>query len=470
MATDIKVFVSSTSKDLETYRAVARLTILDLGWKPVMMEHASVAMSGQTVEQCRNLLQGCQLMLLIVAFRQGWVPTKEQGGNGVDSITAFELEYARQNNIAVLPLLAQDSWPGNLWENDAAARSWVETFRANLNQFAAFFAHEPPAVKESESLPAFRAQLRSALLDHKERLLTMSSNAASDPCSADFDSASMALHSGRCIPFIGQCVYGDGPLSTTALIQALGDVSSHEPCLATAAEYCERFVRSREGFLERLEEIIDEMAAQAETPEIFTLLKKIKRPPLVVSTTIDINLEKQLDTPLIICHVIRSLGGEHDGKILLFKGPQDTNPKFCTADNVDLTTAENAMVIYKPLGSPFLNKRLDPELEIDTVVMTESDHLVLLSRMQNQSTGVPTAFSRHFQRNPFVFLGYPLDVWHVRLLGLIFEFLAQPSKCPSISVRQPSSRMEELSWRRLNLDLLTMDPNEFARKVCATYE
>jgi len=433
-----------------------------------MMEHASLALSGQTVDQCRNLLADCQLMLLVVAFRQGWVPTTEQGGNDVDSITAFELAYAREKNILVLPMLAEDSWPGNLWDRDAAAFSWVEKFRANLNQFAVFFAHESPAVKESESLPAFRAKLRSALLDHKERLMKENSSAASEPCLADFNSASAALHSGRCIPFIGQCVYGDGPLSTIALIETLGDVSSHEPCLATAAEYCERFERSREGFLERLEQIITEMAEKAVTPEIFNLLQKIKPPPLIVSTTVDLNLEKQLEKPLIVCHVIRSLGGEHDGKILLFNGPDDSAPEFCTADNLDLSRAKDAMLIYKPLGSPFLNKRLDPELEIDTVVMTESDHLVLLSRMQNQSTGVPTAFSRHFQRNPFVFLGYPLDVWHVRLLGLIFEFLSQPSKCPSISVRQPASRMEELSWRRLNLDLLTMDPNDFARKVCAT--
>ena len=35
----MKVFISSTSEDLKDYRAVARLSVLDVGWFPEMMEH-----------------------------------------------------------------------------------------------------------------------------------------------------------------------------------------------------------------------------------------------------------------------------------------------------------------------------------------------------------------------------------------------------------------------------------------------
>lgn len=35
----MRVFISSTSQDLEPYRAAAGAVVRDLGWQPVMMEH-----------------------------------------------------------------------------------------------------------------------------------------------------------------------------------------------------------------------------------------------------------------------------------------------------------------------------------------------------------------------------------------------------------------------------------------------
>src|SRR5215470_5973812 len=114
----LRVFVSSTSEDLSEYRAVARLVILDMGWDPEMMEHFG-ALPTPTVDACYQKLKDCDLLLLIVAFRKGWVPTTEEGGNGYESVTALELDYARKHNIPVLALLARDTWPGKLWDRDA---------------------------------------------------------------------------------------------------------------------------------------------------------------------------------------------------------------------------------------------------------------------------------------------------------------------------------------------------------------
>ena len=63
-------------------------------------------------------------MILIVAWRQGWVPAKEQGGNGEDSVTAMELQFAREHQIPVLAFMADKSWPGDLWEDTDVARAW----------------------------------------------------------------------------------------------------------------------------------------------------------------------------------------------------------------------------------------------------------------------------------------------------------------------------------------------------------
>lgn len=77
----LRVFVSSTSEDLKEYRAAARLAIMDVQWEPEMMEHFP-AQPGYTIDVCRQKLEKCNLVLLIVAWRQGGVPPKEQGGDG----------------------------------------------------------------------------------------------------------------------------------------------------------------------------------------------------------------------------------------------------------------------------------------------------------------------------------------------------------------------------------------------------
>ena len=115
---ELKVSVCSTSKDLHDYRGVARNEILDLGWHPEMMEHFG-AIPQETVQACREKVAACDVMLLIVGFRRGWVPTKEEGGDGASSVTAFELEYAHERRIPVLILRASEKSP---WPRDFSIR------------------------------------------------------------------------------------------------------------------------------------------------------------------------------------------------------------------------------------------------------------------------------------------------------------------------------------------------------------
>jgi hypothetical protein len=125
-------------------------------------------------------------------------------------------------------------------------------------------------------------------------------------------------------------------------------------------------------------------------------------------------------------------------------------------------------VIYRPLGSPLLHDSLDPGLEIDTVVITETDHLTFLGRLENQHMQVPTRFSRLLQRRPLLFLGYGLDVWHYRLVMHVFQAVGGRGQgTHALAVRQPASPMETLAWQRLGADIVQLDTNEFARRVMA---
>ena len=165
----LRVFVSSTSMDLQQHRKVVGDVILEQRWHPVMMEHFGTS-TGPTLEECLREVRSCDLLLLIMAFRRGWVPTPEQGGNGNRSVTASEVDEARRRGIPVRALLARESWPGSLWEDDQDARTWVRQFRQGLNQVAKFFDVEEFDGATAEPRPGreFRALVRGVLQDHRD--------------------------------------------------------------------------------------------------------------------------------------------------------------------------------------------------------------------------------------------------------------------------------------------------------------
>ncbi len=465
----LNVFVSSTSKDLQSYRAVARLAVLDMGWTPVMMEHFG-ALPDSTVAACEQKLSECDLMLLVVAFNRGWVPAHEQGGDGVKSITAWELDFARSKNIPVLVMLANEaSWPGRLYENDQSARDWIANFRAQINLPAVFFDFEQEILNagETERFPSFRAKLRDVLLNHKERLLEREKAAETLEIGAGldhFESARDGILAGTTIPFIGSGVYEGGPLSTEALAKTLSrDSEENQFCLATAAEYRERRLRTRELFLDELGRIIEAQSrALNGLPPIYRVLQEATPPPLIISTTYDLVLERCLEekgkTYVLVCHVVRSFRGQEDGKILVFRNKK---PEICLADKTDVRGCD--FVIYKPLGSPLLHGLTDPDAEIDTVVITETDHLLFLSRLEHESTQIPSAFSRLLQRRPLLFAGYGLDVWQYRLVTQVFHLIGAEAR--SMAVRKPASSMEELAWSCLGTDLIRLDTGAFGQRA-----
>jgi hypothetical protein len=466
----VAVFVSSTSRDLEDYRAVARNVLLDLHWRPEMMEHFD-AMTEPTVEACTAAAARSDLILLIVAWRQGWVPTVEQGGNGRDSITALELAHARRLNIPVLILMASKSWPGDLWEDEQAKREWVRNFRDTINQPAAFFDHEPPTTREAERLPAFRAVLKQNLLAFKERILRTEEDA---PALEVLRSARDGLLEGTTIPVLGCGIYGDGPLSSQALsramrqrpgIAAAGEGRDEMP-LATAAECRERFDGSRDDFLRRFRKLLEQQSAEAVLSPLLDLLAGIESLTLIVSATYDRLLENRLAQSgrkhAIVAHVIRSYEGREDGKVLILRPGRPA--EFCPANL--LSFAPDELVVYKPHGSPYLHDGLDPDLEIDTVVVTETDLATFLPRLNSDESGVPNPFRTRFRRSPLLFLGYTMEAWHYRLMMMIFQSTGrQGRKASTLAVRVPDAEVEELAWKRLNTDLIRMDPNQFARSA-----
>lgn len=468
------VFISSTSNDLVAYRAVARLAVLDVQWIPEMMEHFGTSPI-TTVKACLEKVEGCDVMLLIVAYQKGWVPEPEQDGDGTESITSMELRHARAKGIPVLILLAGDDWPGKLWEAKEADRKWMEAFRNNLNQPADFFESEKGT--DADRLPVFRSKVVKALTEQKLRMAE-AEPASRDEVNPDFyEKAVKRMVGANSIPFLGSGIFGNGPLSSQALAIALDkelNKSEKGPhSLTTAAELREQTEKDRLPFLNLFREVLQNQTQSAQPTAVHELLARKGRFPLIVSTSFDMMLEDILlaqGKPIaIISHILRSAKKELDGNVLVIRkgvaGSDLPVVSICEADKLEVGNDEQ--LIYKPLGSPLLHDSLKPEMEVDTVVLTERDHLTFLRRLENQSMKVPAVVTRLLRSNTPLFMGYTLDFWHYRLVMEVFKSDYPGTLKSAMAVRRADSPLENISWRRLDVDMVHMDPGEFATDCLA---
>lgn len=284
----------------------------------------------------------------------------------------------------------------------------------------------------------------------------------------DFFAAVQArIEEGKIMPFLGAGFFGSGPLSPFALFSALAAKARFlgQADLATVAEYHQQWLNDRDHFLGEFKSVLAEQSAEFESSPIHDLLLTIPRPPLIISATYDTLLERRLDARRVpytlVAHILRSRDGEHDGKILVLRQHNTPAVTICRADAFVLSP-DDELVIYKVLGSPFLTDYTDPGDELDTVVVTESDHLLFVSRLENEHTRVPDAFSLPFKRSSLLFLGYSLDLWHYRLVLRVFGSSRLEK---SYAVRQPTSQMEALYWKRLGPDMIEGDPAQFAEQL-----
>ncbi len=151
-----RVFIASTSMDLDPYRAAARDQILAAGCHPIMMEYWQ-ADARPSVQLCLDQVGQADAVLLLVAWRFGWVPTPEDGGDGEHSITQLEIEEAKRLDKPLFVVCADADWPGRLWARDKDLHS-LEQFRASLNRNAPAFEFE-----KDPRLPNFNGLLKHLL-------------------------------------------------------------------------------------------------------------------------------------------------------------------------------------------------------------------------------------------------------------------------------------------------------------------
>jgi hypothetical protein len=130
--------------------------------------------------------------------------------------------------------------------------------------------------------------------------------------------------------------------------------------------------------------------------------------------------------------------------------------------HIDLKTTT---VIYKMHGS--VNRVLP---KWDSYVVTEEDYVDFLARMMAE-TAVPALFLSHFRERSFLFLGYGLRDWNLRLvlktLRTVDDTLrtVDDDELVSWAIQFRPSQLEIALWKTRGVNLYDVDINAFVQRL-----
>lgn len=170
----MRVYLSSTFKDLADHRAAAIQIMRQLGHEVVGMEDYT-AESVRALDKVLEHIPTCDAVVLLVAWRYGYVPEHGPKNNGANaqktSITEYEYRQALATDRPVLAFLLDDlaPWPVQFIDamSDADKASAVHRLREELKRdwLAAFFT--TPESLASQVAAALSAQrMRKEIMQH----------------------------------------------------------------------------------------------------------------------------------------------------------------------------------------------------------------------------------------------------------------------------------------------------------------
>jgi len=205
-------------------------------------------------------------------------------------------------------------------------------------------------------------------------------------------------------------------------------------------------ISGRRTLRERLREILNHAYQPG---ELHKFLASVPAHQVIVATNYDTLLEQ----------AFRSAGKPYDlviypadrkdiANAVLWWPHGKTEPTPIAPNDLDrYLDLSKTSVIYKMHGT----LERDTE-EWDNFVITEEDYVEFLSRM-TVNTAIPAIFYNHFRERSFLFLGYSLSDWNLRVI------LKNLSKCIS------SKRSGELDEEPLPSWAIQFQPTELARKL-----
>ncbi len=136
--------------------------------------------------------------------------------------------------------------------------------------------------------------------------------------------------------------------------------------------------------------------------------------------------------------------------------------------DIDLERKDRNTIIYKMHGTVGSDSA-----SWDSFVITEEDYVDYLSRMTSK-TAIPSIFYNYFRTRSFLFLGYGLGDWNLRVILKNLDGYLKSRRqiddeddeaLPSWAIQRSPSELERKLWDRRNITIFDMAHDEFAAKM-----
>ena len=182
--------------------------------------------------------------------------------------------------------------------------------------------------------------------------------------------------------------------------------------------------------------------------------------PLIVSGRYDLAIERAFEEAGEELDVVTYVAaGPNRGKF--WHRPPNEEPRPIDVPNTYATelTLERRTVLLKLHGAvdPF------PEREWESFVITEDDYIDYLGR-SDVAAAVPVALAARLRRSHFLFLGYEMVDWNLRLV-MHRVWGDRPVAYRSWAVDPEPTPLERAFWRRFEVDVLAVEPDEYVGRL-----
>ena len=297
-------------------------------------------------------------------------------------------------------------------------------------------------------------KLQAEILRHEAGLAAPGTGAVA----ADEESEIVkALLAGRVVPVLGL----DGSGDLAAHLARAFDVPDDRPVdLARVSQYVSTMKGSGPLYDELhalFEAALEPTAQHRFLAQLPALLRERGAPhQLIVSTNYDLALERAFEDAgeeLDIVAYVAS--GPHRGRF--WHRPPGQAPCPIDVPNTYATelSLEQRTILLKLHGA------VDPlpEREWESFVITEDDYIDYLGRSELTAV-VPVALAAKLRRSHFLFLGYEMADWNLRLI-LNRIWGERPVAYRSWAVQRSPSPLAQAFWRRYDVTPLDVEPEAY---------
>jgi DNA-binding SARP family transcriptional activator len=296
-------------------------------------------------------------------------------------------------------------------------------------------------------------RLHAAIL-RQEAGLTAAGNGRDDDVDAEIVKALLA---GRVVPVLGL----DGAGDLAEHLASAFDVPNDRPVdLARVSQY----VATMKGSGPLYDELHSLFEAAVEPGPLHRFLARLpallreRGAPhqLIVTTNYDLALERAFEEEGEELDIVAYVAtGTHRGRF--WHRPPNEPPRPIDVPNTYATelALERRTILLKLHGA------VDPlpEREWESFVITEDDYIDYLGHSELTAV-VPVSLAAKLRRSHFLFLGYDMADWNLRLI-LNRIWGERPVAYRSWAVQRSTSPLAQAFWRRYDVGALDVDPRSY---------